>query len=436
MRKTNLPTEAICAAETIGQADIVVGIPSFNNARTISHVVRAAYAGLAKYFPGQRAVVINSDGGSIDGTREAVLSARVDEHHLLLLDTPAPLAQGLSLPYHGIPGKGSAFRLVFELAERLGARACCVVDSDLRSITPEWIELLLRPVVGAGFDFVAPYYHRHKYDGTITNSIVYPLTRMLYGLSVRQPIGGDFGMSGRLVSRYLDRGAWESDVARFGIDIWMTTVAIAEGFRVCQSFLGAKLHDAKDPGSDLTTMLEQVVGSVFALMVDYENVWWPESEVRPAPLFGFRYDVGLDPVAVNVERMIDAFRRGCHDLRAVWEIALSENTLAALDRVAHAKVNGSPFHLDDELWARVVLEFACAWKDQPLERGHLLRSLPPLYLGRVASFVGECEHLAPAEVEQKVEALCLRFQSLKPYLSARWHHSAAADRFLEVTSNA
>jgi hypothetical protein len=57
------------------------------------------------------------------------------------------------------------------MAALLQTKACAVVDSDLRSITPEWIDLLLRPILSAGFDFVAPYSHRQKYDGTITNSI-------------------------------------------------------------------------------------------------------------------------------------------------------------------------------------------------------------------------------------------------------------------------
>src|SRR5688572_5810380 len=190
-----LPTEAKRAVETIKQADIVIGIPSFNNEKTIGHVVQACYAGLSKYFPQMTSVVINSDGGSTDRTREAVLSARVDDNSVMLLSTPLTAAHRLSFPYHGIPGKGSAFRMVFEMARRLGSKACAVVDSDLRSITPEWIDLLLRPILYAGYDFVAPYYHRHKYDGTITNSIVYPITRALYGLQVRQPIGGEFGVS-------------------------------------------------------------------------------------------------------------------------------------------------------------------------------------------------------------------------------------------------
>src|SRR5690242_6184382 len=342
-----LPDDARRAAESIGQAGIVIGIPSYNNGRTIGHVVRAANAGLSKYFPHLTGVVINSDGGSTDNTREAVLSARVEDGHLMLLSTPMGVGHRFSFPYHGIPGKGSAFRLIFQMAAALGARACAVIDSDLRSITPEWIEHLVRPVLLAGFDFVAPYYQRHKYDGSITNSIVYPLTRSLYGLRVRQPIGGEFGVSARLVHRYLERDDWETDIARYGIDIWMTTIAIAEGFRVCQSFLGAKLHDAKDPGSDLSAMLHQVVGSVFMLMREYESVWQKRTGSVPAELFGFRFDVGLEPIAVNVERMITAFCSGCSELGEVWKLALQPETYAAVAALGQSCGAGE-FHLDDE----------------------------------------------------------------------------------------
>jgi hypothetical protein len=421
MQGYQLQEDALAAARNIGHADIVVGIPSYNNARTISHVVQAVQAGLAKYFPQFTAVIVNSDGGSRDATREAVLSTKVEDSHLLLFSTPLFPVHRLSLPYHGIPGKGSAFRMVFQMAQELGARACAVVDSDLRSITPEWVDLLLRPVLHAGFDFVAPYYHRHKYDGTITNSIVYPLTRALYGRRVRQPIGGDFGMSAGLVRRYLQRDDWETDVARYGIDIWMTTIALAEGFRVCQSFLGAKLHDAKDPGSDLSAMLVQVVGSVFGLMQEYKPVWRGVAGSEPVDLFGFRFDVGLDPVAVNTERMLRSFQRGCQELAEIWSLALGPETMRELALLG--KAAGEPrarFHLPDELWVRLVYDFACAFQRMPLERGHILRSLTPLYLARVGSFVLETEPLVAAEVEERIERLCLTFEELKPYLLARW----------------
>jgi glycosyltransferase involved in cell wall biosynthesis len=431
MPSSALSVEAERAVSAIQKADIVIGIPSFNNARTIGHVVRACYAGVSKYYPQMTSVVINSDGGSTDGTREAVLSTSVDEHSLMLLSTPLYPVHRLSAPYHGIPGKGSAFRMVFEMAQRLGARACVVVDSDLRSITPEWIDLLLRPILLSNYEFVAPYYHRHKYDGTITNSIVYPLTRMLYGAQVRQPIGGDFGVSSKLIDCYLEKDVWETDVARFGIDIWMTTVAIAEGFRVCQSFLGAKLHDAKDPGLDLSAMLQQVVSSIFELMGAYEATWRRRNGSIQVPLFGFRFDVGLDPISVDVDRMLREFQRGARELDEIWGIALRPDTLAQIQQAAQTRVPDGSFHLDDKLWARVILEFSWAYRTNRLARSQLLASLAPLYLGRVASFVEDTRMMGSAEVEGRIEDLCRAFEELKPYLSALWRGDTSQDS-LEV----
>ncbi len=421
MSEPGIPQDGLRQLEDLGAADIVIGIPSFNSARTIGHVVRASQAGLAKYFPQFKSLIVNSDGGSADSTRDVVLSAQVEDSHLLMLSTPQLPVHRLSLAYHGIPGKGSAFRLIFQIAQRTGARACAVVDSDLRSITPEWIDLLVRPVLYAGYDFVAPYYHRHKYDGTITNSIVYPMTRALYGQRVRQPIGGDFGVSGALLARYLERPDWETDVARYGIDIWMTTIALAERFRVCQSFLGAKLHDAKDPGADLSAMLRQVVGSIFLLMDEYEEVWRGIQDSKPVDLFGFRFDVGLDPVAVNLERMLGAFARGTADLAGIWSLALDSERLRRLKQLAAGvQTDPSAFRFPDELWTGIIYDFARAHRDHPPERAHLLRSLTPLYLGRVASFVLETAPMVASEVEDRIEALCACFEQQKLRLVEQW----------------
>jgi len=281
-----LTSEAEAKVQEIGEADILVGIPSYNNADTIAHVVHAVTAGLAKYFPKAKAVLVNADGGSIDGTQQVVADAGIDLGALLVSAEISPLRK-IVTSYLGIPGKGSAFRTIFEVARRLKTKACAVVDSDLRSITPEWMELLVGPILNEGYDYVAPYYLRHKYDGTITNSIVYPLTRMLYGVRIRQPIGGDFGFSGGLVEHYLDKQVWDSEVAKFGIDIWMTTEAIASGARVCQSFLGAKIHNPKDPTQDLSTMLVEVIGALFSLLEEKRcsknslaRFWAPNPKAR------------------------------------------------------------------------------------------------------------------------------------------------------------
>ncbi len=413
-----LSADVSARLDEIGQVDLLVGIPSYNNARTIGHVVRAVAAGFTKYFPECRAVCVNSDGGSTDGTPRVVADASLPEPESLLVRHQLGPIHRILTPYHGIPGKGSAFRTIFTIAARLQARACAVVDSDLRSITPEWIELLLAPVLARGLDYVAPLYLRHKYDGTITNSIVYPLTRALYGVDVRQPIGGDFGFSGRLASHYLTKPVWSSDVARFGIDIWMTTTAIAEGFKVCQAFLGAKLHDAKDPGADLSDMLVQVVSSVFDLMGTYERRWQEVRGATDVPLFGFPYGVGLEPVAVNVERMMAIFSQGARDLRDVWKLVLAPATLAEVQAIAAAPA--APFRFPLGVWVRVIYDFAVAYRRRPLPSSQLLRSLVPLYLGRTASFVLETSDSTAASVEQVIRELADEYVAQKDYLVGRW----------------
>jgi hypothetical protein len=401
----------------IGSADVLVGIPSYNNADTVGHVVRAVSAGLAKYFPEQRAVLVNSDGGSSDDTPHIVARTAIDYRHLLIADRQSVLHR-IVTPYHGIPGKGSAFRTIFEVARRLNAKACAVVDADLRSISPEWIDMLLRPLLEEGYDYVAPFYLRHKYDGTITNSLAYPLTRALYGQRIRQPIGGEFGFSGTLAAHYLDQHVWESEVARFGIDIWMTTEAIASGARVCQSFLGAKIHNPKDPAADLSDMLREVVGSLFASMEDHSGIWSGIQGSQPVPVFGFPYEVGVEPVHVNVEGMIDHFRQGLKDLEAIWTQVLTEDTIQQLYDLNHQE--GAASCLPDDLWVRIVYDAATAYHHQVLPREHLLKSLTPLYLGRTASFVLATQGLTSAEAEHTIEHLCQSFERKKAYLLARW----------------
>jgi hypothetical protein len=280
------------------------------------------------------------------------------------------------------------------------------------------MQLLVAPVLEHGFDYVAPYYLRHKYDGTITNAIVYPLTRSLYGARVRQPIGGDFGLSGKLASRYLSKPVWDSDVARYGIDVWMTTTAICEGFRVCQAFLGAKIHDAKDPGADLSEMFTQVVATVFGLMETYESCWRAAGDSEPVPLVGFPFGVGLEPVSVDVGRMMNLFRAGEANLQEVWQRVFAREDLAALASLA--RNGGSARGLDDHLWARLVYDLACAFHRRVIDRQHLVKASLPLYMAWVASFVGQVADCGAAEVDDRIERLCVAYEEEKPYLVKRW----------------
>lgn len=402
----------------LGAADIVVGIPSFNNASTIGYVVRAAQRGLQQYFPNSRSVIINSDGGSSDGTPERVMESIAADGEVLQVPHNVAPVQKFSTPYMGIPGKGSAIRNVLQIARRLGVKACAIVDSDLRSITPEWIRLLVEPVVEQQYDFVAPYYVRHKFDGTITNSIVYPMSRALYGKRIRQPIGGEFCLGEAMVDRCLAQNVWETDVARFGIDIWLTTQALCNSARICQVVLGAKIHDPKDPASDLSSMLVQVLGAMFTEM-DRNTAFWQKVRGSAAvPTLGGTRQVETEPVKVDVGKMIDSYRLGCKNLFDIWSVVLPPGSLLELRKLAQR--NPADFRMGDELWSRIVYDFSVAHHGRTISRDHLLRALTPLYLGRTASFVIEMETADAEQVEARIEKLCEQYEAQKPYLISRW----------------
>ncbi len=86
-----------------------------------------------------------------------------------------------------------------------------------------------------------------------------------------------------------------------------------------------------------------------------------------------------------------------------------------------AKKDTSQFYFSDTLWVKIVYSFALAFHHHIWPSDQLMKSMIPLYLGRTASFVIEHQDSSAEEVEAKIEALCLEFERLKPYLLEHWH---------------
>ena len=104
----------------------------------------------------------NSDAGSSDGTQRVVIETEPPDYvESILLVRPVNRLDRVTLTYPeigGVGGKGAALRTIFEIAAALEVKALVVVDSDLRSIVPEWIELLAGPILKGGYDYVTPLY--------------------------------------------------------------------------------------------------------------------------------------------------------------------------------------------------------------------------------------------------------------------------------------
>jgi len=394
--------------DNIKKSEMVVCIPSYKEADSISYPMAQADKGLKKYFSDKTSVIINCDNNSPDDTKQVFLDTPTDAPKIYLSTRP------------GVKGKGNNFKNLFQKVVDLKAKAVVVVDADLKSITPEWIKHLGEPLF-EGFSYVAPLYVRHKYDGTITNGIAYPMTRALYGRRTRQPIGGDFGFSGKLGKVYLESDTWDEAVANFGIDIWMTTIAINQKVQICQSFMGRpKIHRTKDPGSDLGPMFRQVVGTIFSVMRSFDSFWTKVKYSRPTAIFGFGLgEIEMPPkVDVNTENLLNQFHNGFDEYNDVWKQVLTQDVHKKLLEIMEMKE--TEFNFPTDLWARLLFDMAVSYRDEPVDRDLMMDSLIPLYFGMTLSFVKRTKSMSIKQAEEAIEEDCTTFEMTKPYLLMRW----------------
>jgi hypothetical protein len=393
--------------DQIASADIVVGIPSHNEAGSIAGPVEQASLGLARYFPDKKAVIVNCDNASTDGTREAFFSAPCTVPRIYA-STPA-----------GVTGKGNNLRNLFRLVCQLKAEAAVTVDADIRSVSPQWIKNLADPLFN-DFAFVTPIYQRHKYDGSINTNIVYPLTRCLYGRRVRQPVGGDFGFSGELAAFFLEHESWSEAASQYGIDIWMTTLAMVFRKPITQAFLGRpKIHRVKEPSADPGLAFQQVVGTIFQLQERFAPFWKEVRRSRPTAIFGFGLgdNEAPQPVEVRMDALLDHFVQGSREYATVWQDVLAPATYAKLQEVLAL---GEHMELPVQIWAQILFDFSLAHRDRIFPSETLLKALVPLYFGRTLTFVRCTEGMGVQQAEEFIEDQCQVFEESKSYLIDRW----------------
>jgi hypothetical protein len=409
----------------VERADIVVGLPSFNNAETVKPVIQAVTTGLRQAFPAARVLLVNQDAGSKDGTPELMKGAVEECFPIALLNrTPSGTSGMESFPRFSGPwaaGREEAFQAFLRVTKEAGATACAVIDPAVRSVTAEWMAWLLGPIMESRADYVAPLFLRPRYEGSLSNTLVYPLNRALYGTAMRYHAGSGCGISGTLASLYLKDPFWDERIARSSLETCLATVAIAEGRRLCQAGLGENLVQSSAHGEELSTVVARTVGATFYFMERYQDTWEHSAPTQPVLHTGIPYCPQPDRGPINIDKMLRGFRQGLRDLLPIWEIILSPETLSGI--LPLGLIDKEDFRFPPQLWAQTVYDFALAYHDKVLHREHVLKSLTPLYLGQMASLVLRTQQQKPEDVEECIEELCDTFARTKPYLVERWRFS-------------
>jgi hypothetical protein len=405
----------------VGQVDILVGVPTLNNAPTIAHLVRAVQSAFTTYFSRQRAVFINSDGGSDDGTPSIVRDCSLDDAGTVTAAHQLRTIHRISTPYHGLPGKGSALRLIFAAADLLQADAVAVLDPEVTSVTPDWVAALLRPVREDRFDFVAPMYPRDALDSPLVTQLLRPLVRSSYGHQIREPLIGEFGCSGRFAASCIEKPVWESDPMQHGVDLWLMAAALSGTFRPCQAALGPRVLAGGRPRPRLSELFEQVVGSAFHCLELFADSWLASKGAAPLPTLGSFLGRPPEQSVHDGAQMAESFSRDVRDLDSVLQQIVLPETLAGVRAVAEAEP--SQLRYPDDLWVATVHDFLLGYHAAVIQRNHIVQALVPLYLGRAASFLNQHAGGPPEAAEEALESLCVQFETSKAALVERWNRA-------------
>ena len=383
--------------------DIMVGVLCKNVETTILNVLNVINEGLYQYFPENNLAIVVSKAKSEDHTNEAIrLFQPYSSINTIVTDD---IVDG---------GKGAGVMTIFEIAHEAEAKSVVLMDGDLLSIKPSWIQTIANPVVFGRADLTVPYYIRDKNDGVITNNLVYPFTRSLYGIDIRQPIAGEFALSKNLYETLRNHPLFPVD---FGVDIFIVTTAAAEGLYVKEGLFSLKIHESTmhylEPEKFLIPMFRRVTGSMFELAKYYEEYWRTKRCPFRSKIHRECFSKKPIPVSVNIEEMKDSFINEFRSAKQKIQEFISINLFQSVEQIVE---NGHQF--DAALWAKIVYQYASAYKrlDDQVQKYMLLDTLKTLWLGRFVSYAEHVRDLDLNEAEQIIQKQADTFEEHMDYL--------------------
>lgn len=381
--------------------EIIVGIPSYMEADNIAFVTQQVDLGLSKYYSNFNSIIVNIDNNSPDNTKGAFLSA----------DTTTP-KKYITTP-KGIKGKGNNFYNLFKFAKTQfpTLKAVIVVDADLKSITPEWINYLTEPIL-KGYDYAVPRYSRHQFDGTITNHICYPMLYGLMGEDLRQPIGGEFAFSPNYID-YCLKKKWSQTTKQYGIDIFMTLNAIIGGFTICEVGLGAKIHKASAP--KLGEMFTQVVTTFFDNLLYTKDNWLnlPMKRPNPKPLFGLKRFDPPQRLKIDIRDLKHQLRDEYFQRVKLLEKFLNDYSITRLEKMFEEDY----YKIDILMWTQILYQLLFFYDTGSSRvKKDIIEALKPLYFVRSVTFDYQSWRYNIDYAEETILEQAKAFASQKPYL--------------------
>ena len=393
------------APEETTSADLVVGVLGESDPNTVAKMCDEL-----RTVPGPLRIAVLHDDGQ-EGPPPVISETTQGRAFVFLASSLLPKSDFSAT---GLPSMSETYQSVFAAAEKLQARGCCIMASKLESTTPPWAWRIAQPLFDSQADLVLPHYARRKFEGLLNASILAPMMRALYGKRVNNPMGPDIGVSQRLLQKMLAAKTTGNQLNSLAS---LTPTALCQNLQIIEVNFGARIYPPTD-WSNLSSVLAEVLSPVFLDMERYAPFWQRTRVSLPLPVVGEPFPLDQDSPAMDTRDMVESFQLGNRELQEIWGLVLPPASLFELRKLSRLPVEH--FRLPDELWVRIVYDFALAHRLRTISRDHLLRSMTPLYLGWVASYAHDLTLAGAMSPAHRLESLSLAYEAGKSYLVSRW----------------
>lgn len=410
MAVTQTSPELVAAHGSANQADLLVSLCPLS-----PEGLQLTLANLAAAFPDRTVLVATPDAAPGQ-------PAAASESFRILSYTPsAPTAGSWILT-------AADFLNTWKLAAEHHAVTALLLGAEAHTLHPEAIRNLA--LASASADLVTPRYDLGPRDGLVNSSMLYPVSRALFGTRPRYPLAIDLGLSARMAERLAAVAQRYTAAGMNTAFLWPVSEAAAAGMTIAEVPVGPRGLPPPD-ASDLNTLLAQIAGSLFA-EIDAKASFWQRARLAYSPRqAAVQAESAPGPVSpesaesqevtlADAQPMMDSFRLAYSNLHEIWSLVLPPNSLLGLKKLSI--LAPAAFRMPDALWVRIVYDFILAYRLRTINRGHLLGALTPLYLAWVASHLLLTSGSGPEFIppEKHIEVLAAAFEADKPYLVSRW----------------
>jgi glucosylglycerate synthase len=389
--------------QKVRSADLIVALTSSNNAGSIRYVAETLAHCLRSALRDLKALIVNIDGGSQDGTSDEFQRSaihRTIEYFTLLYPPTEVETQG--------------YQDIFASARELDARFVIFIAADSLSFKTSWLSSLVMPLMEGGYHYLSPLFSEAPCFTLARDFIHYPLFASLFGLPLRAPHPDHFALSGTVMSDLIIDEAAPEKYGAGGAAIAVT--GIERRWRIAESALGVQRRE-ENFFRITERYAREKLGRFQNLLHDKSLLWRETSPARIERLGEVPETLFPSPI-IDPRELWTRFGKGMELHRETIDSCLSRVMRNRLAAIAARPLRLAEFPA--AFWAELIIELVLACHTKRELTVRILTLLPSLCYGRVAPIIASRPVIIPGEWEKALEEQAMIFAEKKKDFIARW----------------